>query len=310
MKVKANNSLPADSILNARYFLFVKQNWRNIYRASNFMHLFLPFAFWLLVFFGSGVAICKEPDSEISLEHRILTEAKLYTNEPYSISALKSTDNKQNKVELQRLIEQIHSIIAEPNLPSAGLPAPVPPRRTEPVSINEPNSSRSEDRSQFSALSPSSSIHDRPESTTLPYQPVSDQTLQLLENMPQSVAADQPHNCLQLAEILFLSGHLKQAAKFYQYALNRSDPNDVTSVQDRAWILFQMGNCLRNDDLPTARRIYRQLIVEYPNCPWVDLAKRQESVIDWFVNVEPRKLIEEDFPHLAPRFTLGVTTPK
>ncbi len=331
MKVKANNPPHADSILNARYFLFVKQNWPPCFlactcgsagtgakarRVANITHLFLTFAFWLLVFFGRAVVICNGADGGISSEYQVLTDLKLYNNEPYSISALRSRDdNKQNKLELQRLIEQIRSIVTEPNLPSAAPPAPA--ITTELVSTNEPNSSPSEDRkqkteyrSQFSVPYPPSSVHDRTEAATQTYQPVSDQTLQLLENMPQSTAADQPHNCLQLAEILFLSGHLKQAAKFYQYALKHIDPNDVTSVQDGSWVLFQTGNCLRNDDLPTARKIYRQLIVEYPNCPWVDLAKSQESVIDWFLNTEPRKLIEEDFPRLAPRFTLGVTTPK
>jgi len=297
MKVKANNPPHADSILNARYFLFVKQNRRNIYRASNITHLFLPFTFLLLVFFGRAVVTCNGADGGISSEHQVLTDlSKPYTKKPYSISALKNTDNKQKKVELQRLIEQIRSIIIEPNNQTTK-----PVITAEPVPANEPNSSPSEDRSQLSVLCPPSSVHDRSEAATLPYQPVSDQTLQLLENMPQSAAADQPHNCLQLAEILFLSGRLKQAAKFYQYALKHVDPNDVTSVQDRSWILFQMGNCLRNDDLPAARKIYRQIIVEYPNCPWVDLAKSQENLIDWFLNTEPRKLIEEDFPRLAPK---------
>jgi TolA-binding protein len=119
----------------------------------------------------------------------------------------------------------------------------------------------------------------------------------------------------ELGELLFLSGHLKDAAICYQEALSRSspdkaDPNQkpqqdakvpdvglktsLLSIQSRAWILFQIGNCLRNDDPPTAMKMYKQLIAEYPDSPWVDLAKARSTLIDWYQKDNPRGLIAED----------------
>ncbi len=63
--------------------------------------------------------------------------------------------------------------------------------------------------------------------------------------------------------------------------------------RDRAWILFQIGNCLRKDDLPAAAKMYQQLLTEYPNSPWVDLAKAQSNLIAWYLKDEPVKLIAE-----------------
>jgi tetratricopeptide (TPR) repeat protein len=201
-----------------------------------------------------------------------------------TISALKSEDDERERTELQRLIEQVRSIRFEPK---SRTPAPV--ITVEPSTRTEPNESLSVTQTM---QQPTEEQEPGPKlDSLLPYQPVSEQTLQTLENPAQH--PDQLHNPLQLAEILFLSGQLKQAAMFYQQALNRIDPNDVASAQDRAWILFQIGNCLHNDDLPTAKKMYRQLIVEYPNCPWADLAQIRESLIDWFVNDKPGNLIAD-----------------
>jgi len=96
-----------------------------------------------------------------------------------------------------------------------------------------------------------------------------------------------------VGEILFVSGNVKEASIFYSEALNRKDPNDAGSSWDRAWILFQIGNCLRNDDLPEAAKMYRQLLTEYPNSPWADMAQAQSMLIDWYQKEEPVKLIAE-----------------
>jgi len=136
-------------------------------------------------------------------------------------------------------------------------------------------------------------------------------------------------NPFELGEILFLSGHLKDAAICYQEALSRSSPDkadptqkpqqslglltedvkvpDVVlgprlaetktgmfSIRNRAWILFQIGNCLRDDELPTAMKMYRQLIAEYPDSPWADLAKARSKLIDWYQKDNPRALIAEN----------------
>ena len=95
----------------------------------------------------------------------------------------------------------------------------------------------------------------------------------------------------ELAETLFLSGNPDEAAVFYTEALVRTEPNDVGSSLDRAWMLFQTGNCLRGADLPAATKMYTQLLTEYPTSPWADIARVQVTLIDWYLKDEPHKLI-------------------
>jgi len=125
----------------------------------------------------------------------------------------------------------------------------------------------------------------------LPYEPITEQTMQMLRGL--ALHPEKLDNPLELGEILFVSGNLKEASIFYGEALNRKDPNEIGSSWDRAWILFQIGNCLRNDDMPEAVKMYRQLLTEYPNSPWADMAQAQSMLIDWYLKEEPVKLIAE-----------------
>ncbi len=232
--------------------------------------------------------------------------------------APESRQSVKNRQELQRLIEQVRSIKFEPKSRIPGLAETIKSVLTNPQ--GEPSEVSSitqttkqivkKGESELSLSLDSQPISSQAATDKLSYQPVSAQTLQMLENLEQS-AVERLHNPMQLAEILFLSGHLKQAATFYQQALNRIDPNDVMSAQDKAWILFQIGNCLRENrgDQPEGldrsksrqaldgaepKKMYRRLIEECPNCPWADLAMSRENLIDWFLNDEPEKLIEEN----------------
>jgi TolA-binding protein len=96
-----------------------------------------------------------------------------------------------------------------------------------------------------------------------------------------------------LAEILFNSNHLKEAAKCYQQALDRITANETDRFADKEWLLFQIGNCLRNTDRQAAMQIYSQLIAEYPDSPWVDLANAKSKLIDWYLKDKPDALIKE-----------------
>ena len=113
----------------------------------------------------------------------------------------------------------------------------------------------------------------------------------MLENLIQK--PDQLKNPFELAEVLFLSGQPRKATMFYQEALKRKDLNDLGLAQEKAWILFQIGNCLRNDDLQSAKNTYRQLIAEYPDYLLTDFAKVQEKLIDWHLKDKPDTLIEK-----------------
>jgi len=112
--------------------------------------------------------------------------------------------------------------------------------------------------------------------------------LKNLANEPRKIA-----NPLELGEVLFMSGNLKEAVLFYSEALKRQDPNDAGASQDRAWILFQIGNCLRNDDMSAAAKIYQQLLTEYPNSPWADFATARNNLIAWYLKDEPLRLIQQ-----------------
>jgi tetratricopeptide (TPR) repeat protein len=196
-----------------------------------------------------------------------------------AISIGKVEQDNESKNELKRMIEQIRSIEFKPRKqpPKPFIVVEAPP-------ATEPNET-----------APDTAVSKEPEEKEtrpkLPYEPITDQTLQLLEDLSQH--PDELDKPFELAEVLFLNGSLKEATVFYREALNRKSPDNAGSAQDRAWILFQIGSCLRNDDLPTALNIYRQLVTEYPESLWTDLAKNQCQLITWYLKDEPRKLIAE-----------------
>ncbi len=195
-----------------------------------------------------------------------------------AISIAKVEQDNVSKNELKRIIEQIRSIEFKPRKQ--------PPK---PVIIVEPPTM------QPNGTAPDTAVPKKPEKKEtkpkLPYEPITNQTLQMLRNLSQH--PDEVDKPFELAEVLFLNGSLKEATVFYREALNRRSLDDTDSAQDRAWILFQIGSCLRNDDLPTALNIYRQLVMEYPDSLWTDLAKTQCQLIAWYLEDEPRKLIAE-----------------
>jgi len=213
----------------------------------------------------SGLTILPDPNSNF---RRQLWRAEL--------SIAKGEKDKRTKDELKRMIEQIRSIKFETQKETFE-PIVVP----EVVPIDEPNEALSDTKEQ----------EKKEIEPKLPYEPITEQTLQILKNLSQHL--DNLRNSFELGETLFLSGNLKEAVIFYREALKRKGPDDVGSVRDRAWTLFQIGNCLRNDDPSTAIKMYGQLIIEYPNSPWKELAEARRKLLDWYQKDEPHKLIAE-----------------
>jgi len=201
------------------------------------------------------------------------------------ISAYEGEKDRKSKVALKRIIEQIRSVeFAEPKKavePVIIVGAVVPP----PVQTVEPNetSSQTEDKEPRTYFESNANAKNRGGLT--------DRTLQLVDELGQH--PDRSDNPFALGEVLYSSGRLKEAAVFYQEALKRKSSDKAGSDQDRAWILFQIGNCLRVDDPPTAKKMYGLLITEYSDSPWVDLAKAREGLIDWQQKDKPRTLIVE-----------------
>ena len=216
----------------------------------------------------SGVTASRDTKNKIALE---LLQAE--------ISIAKDEKDTKSRDQLKQIIEQIRSVeFGQQKQVPAPVIVPEKAPATEPDKTVSGIPSQREQARQ--------AIEPKPQ-----YGPISEKTLQMLKTQAQDPG--KLANPLELGEILFVSGNLKEAAMFYSEALKRKDPNDVNLSLDRAWILFQTGNSLRNDDLPAAAKAYQQLITEYPNSPWADLAKARSNLIAWYLKDEPVKLIAE-----------------
>ena len=198
---------------------------------------------------------------------------------PAEISIAKDQIDTKSSDQLKRIIEQIRSVEF-----GQQKQAPAPVIVPEKAPAIEPNETVSETAVQKEK-------EKQEAKPRLPYEPITDETLQMLINLAQD--PEKLDNPFELGEIVFVSGKQKEASVFYSEALKRKDPNDAGVSWDRAWILFQIGNCLRNDDLPSAAKMYQQLLTEYPNSPWADFAKARSNLIAWYLKDEPVKLIAE-----------------
>ena len=194
------------------------------------------------------------------------------------LSIAKGEKDKKTKDELKRMIEQIRSIKLNAEEEKETFEPVIVP---EMVPIDDPKE----------VLSDTEEQEKKQVELKLPFEPITDQTLQILKNLSQHPG--NLRNPFELGETLFLSGNLKEAVIFYKEALKKKSSDDAGLARDRAWILFQMGNCLRNDDPTTAGKMYGQLITEHPNSLWKELADARNKLLDWYQKDEPRKLIAE-----------------
>jgi tetratricopeptide (TPR) repeat protein len=100
-------------------------------------------------------------------------------------------------------------------------------------------------------------------------------------------------NPLELANILYKCGKLKEAAVFYQRAYNYKAGDNVM-YKDKAWILFQTGNCLQKENPEEAVKVYKKLIIEYPESFWADAAKAKDHLVEWYIEQKPEKLLKKN----------------
>ena len=240
---------------------------------------------WLLVF-SYGLLVNYFP---FSISFLPITTAATESNKNFKSKFLEMTLNipeeekdKKAKNELRRIIEQIRSINLE--LQKEVFEPVIVPDKASKV---EPNEVVLEDKD----------VKEQQKKEIEPSPPngiIARQTIQIIRKFSQN--PNNLKNPFELAETLFLSGYLKEAAIFYKEALKHKSPDDVDSARDRAWILFQIGNCLRIEDRPAAIKFYGQLITEYPDSPWTDLAKTREKLIDWYLKDKPETLIRDAIP--------------
>jgi len=175
-------------------------------------------------------------------------------------------DNDNNKPdELKKMIELVRSVKLEPRQPAQ---QPAPPV-VEPV-----------------AEQPSQRVQTQPDESS-----TSNETLRLVENQfkdPNLIS-----NPFELAEILFKSGKQAQAGICYKQALKVLPADDPNFATERAWILFQIGNCFKDEDPNTARESYAELIRTHSNSPWVEVAKTRYSIIELYQQDNPGELIRQ-----------------
>jgi tetratricopeptide (TPR) repeat protein len=220
----------------------------------------------------NSLSISEEPKSDAANQ---LLEA--------SISILSNDKNSKIKSELQNLIEKINSIqLKTENLePQTGVTNET---QAPEKNVIQTNTEKQEQLEQSQTTQAETELK-------LPYTPIAEQTLQALDKLAQQPeTADHP---FELAEVLFLSNHFEKAAIFYAEALNRTSSLSSISAQKKAWILFQMGNCLRKKEPDKAKQAYTQLINEFPESSWTGPAKSQVELIDWYQKDKPEKIIAE-----------------
>lgn len=217
----------------------------------------------------------KKPDAvrdpNISLKQQLVKE---------EIRVIESKEDVEKENTLKQMIEQVRSMQFGQEQKPAASPSMVP---AKPPAI-DPNAG-------IPAIQPRLATAKPDVEPKLPAEKVTDQTLQKLKAL-----AEQPGNVgdpLGLGEILFCGGSLEAAARFYGEALKRIDPNDPNASENRPWILFQIGNCLRESDRPAAAKTYAQLLSEYPQSPWTEMGKAESKIIEWYLRDEPQKLMKE-----------------
>ncbi len=203
----------------------------------------------------------------------------------------KGEKNNKSKNELEQMIRQLRSVQfqplqddVEPVIVIEPAPTVEPNEPAAPIKIFE------EPRHEQIPLQ-------------LPYEPVSSQTLQIINNLSKNNS--QFHNPFDLGEILFHSNQLKEAALCYRQGLNSLNEN--YSDTDKSWFLLQLGNCLRDSDLPSAAEAYKQLITEHADPLWVELATVQNKLIEWYQQDKPKTLIDQYRPEAI--FSTGKGAP-
>ena len=120
---------------------------------------------------------------------------------------------------------------------------------------------------------------------------ISEETLLIFKEMAQQ--PEKLDNAFELAELLFSQACLEEAAKCYKQALVRLMKKPNVNDSEKAWLLFQIGNCLHKENPTEALKTYRQLIEEHPGSQWNRLAIIKSKLIDWYLQDKPYTLISK-----------------
>lgn len=196
------------------------------------------------------------------------------------ISLPDSDVDTEAKDDLQNLIQRVRSLQFQnnevtPSFTSPGQATPAAEPNQVPV--------------QRTGTGATPTTPPSPQAT--PAGPLQAATLDHLNQAAQ--APEKVSNPLEVAELLFISGYTVEAVPFYESALARTSQTNETTRSDRAWILFQLANCLRETDMTRARDTYQKLVAEHPDSPWTELARAQGRIITWYLTEKPEQLLTE-----------------
>ncbi|MBN1505464.1 MAG: tetratricopeptide repeat protein [Sedimentisphaerales bacterium] len=195
------------------------------------------------------------------------------------VLAPERTDDVETQIALNELVRRIRSMKFEAKeLPAAAAPFAAP----EPVE-------RRLDAARDEGMARHKPVPSPAASPVTPEEPLSPRAAEALKHLIAD--PNQASDPLELAELLYLTGRLPEAAVLYRKALEATVNNTAAAQADRAWILLQLGNCLRDTDPAQARDMYARLVAEHPDCPWVDLAKAHSQLITWYEQVQPRQWV-------------------
>ncbi len=199
------------------------------------------------------------------------------------IAAPEAGADAETSLALKRLIRQVRGLTLNEKSAARGTAAasPAPAEPPETVTPSTEN------------VTPAS---PEPVPATVP------ETTPALASKTQKTLGDLRKNAgrvrdpLEVAELLFLSGRPTEAAAFYEEALRRSSAGSAASASDRAWILFQLGNSLREADATKAQDAYMKLIAEYPDSPWTEMARASGRLLTWYQSTRPDQLVAQSRP--------------
>jgi tetratricopeptide (TPR) repeat protein len=196
-----------------------------------------------------------------------------------NITPAQEQKEKAQKEELKSLIEQINAM----NLS-------VSEQAGESPDVNEFQTSNEPEKNISQAVSDVQKVKNTNDNNTL-YKPITEKTIQKLKKMaenPQKI--DNPY---EIGNTLYLSNCVGEAAAFYKEALRRNKPEDISSSEDRAWLLFQTANSLQSVNKSAADDIYKKLVTEFPDSPWAGIARVQSNLITWYIKDQPDELLKE-----------------
>lgn len=194
------------------------------------------------------------------------------------VSVPEVSDDTETSLALQRLIRQVRTLAVDnkgPTEPSVSAAPQVTAQPPAPVATGV----------ETAKPVPAETVAAAAPETAPTLSPKAQKTLEDLRQDPNRV-----RDPLEAAELLFLSGRPTDAVPFYEEALRRTRAGNVASDGDRAWILFQLGNCLRETDIAKAQDAYLKLIAEYPDCPWTEMARAGGRLLAWYQSARPDQL--------------------